>query len=261
MADYDKLCTNMSITDTSHLTELEPVCIDNTEVKVPMADRPGTADNNRDDLYVLEPNRPAQDFSSGNGQGQDLDVYYTCDPEDDLSVCGLSDSQLQQLSVYFHGFPRVMFKDALIKLYAGCDKKLGEVRSDLFVLIGKQDGNPYPGAALKRRMQTRNGDTLAEKLAFDIHTLISILEGGDFSSPEFKELLSISIKGRASSVPHQHSIGRLGTPTTPRRATPHTSSVLRRPELIDLSESITELKADMLNMKQLYQANEAARST
>jgi len=36
----------------------------------------------------------------------------------------------EQLNVYFNGYRRIMFKDALLKLYASCDRKLAEVRGD-----------------------------------------------------------------------------------------------------------------------------------
>jgi len=53
-------------------------------------------------------------------------------------------------------------KDALLQLYASCDRKLAEVRRDLFTIISKMLGYPYPGSTLKRRLQSRKGDTLAE---------------------------------------------------------------------------------------------------
>ena len=74
-----------------------------------------------------------------------------------------------------------MFKDALLKLYASCDRKLAEVRRDLFTIVSKMSGYPHPCSTLKRRLQSRTGDTLAEKLGLDIHTLLSVLEGADYA--------------------------------------------------------------------------------
>ena len=50
---------------------------------------------------------------------------------------------------------------------------------------------------LKRRIATRNGDTVAVKYAHDIHTLISVSEGGEYS--DIRELLSSSKSQRSQS--------------------------------------------------------------
>ena len=109
-------------------------------------------------------------------------------------------------------------------------------------------------SALKRRLQSRTGDTLAEKLGLDIHTLLSVLEGADISSPELKEVLSTSRKSRSASVPAPVSSERISTPSIVRVPTPHNKAVSWRSELNELSETIYTLTADMLGMKQLYNA-------
>ena len=52
---------------------------------------------------------------------------------------------------------------------------MDEVRSDLFELVRLMNGFPYKDASLKRRLQTRKGDTVATKLAYDIHSLVSVI--------------------------------------------------------------------------------------
>ena len=159
-----------SMSDTEPLQELSPAynSFDNTDVKVPVMSR------------LIEPQCtiPVCD---------NPDASYTCSPEDIGQPSRLTETQLQQLNVYFNGYPRIMFKDALLKLYASCDRKLAEVRGDLFTLVSKMPGYPYPGSALTRRLQSRTGDTLAEKLAFDIHTLLSVLEGLNFRHQNLKK--------------------------------------------------------------------------
>ena len=99
-----------------------------------------------------------------------------------------------------------------------------------------------------------------EKLALDIHTLLSVLEGADFSSPELKEVLSTSRKTRSASVPAPESSERISKPSIVRVPTLHNKAVPWRSELNELSETIYTLTADMLGMKQLYNANESSRS-
>lgn len=52
----------------------------------------------------------------------------------------VSDVQLKQLVDNFNGFPRNMFKYALLKLYASCDGKLSVVRNDLFKIVCQMQG-------------------------------------------------------------------------------------------------------------------------
>jgi len=127
--------------------------------------------------------------------------------------------------------------------------------TDLFTIVFNMSGYPYPGSGIKRHLQSRTGDTFAEKLALDIHTLLSVLSGADFSSPELKEVLSTSRKTRSAPVPAPESSERISTPSIVRVATLHNKTVPWRSELNELSETIHTLTADMLGMKQLHNAN------
>ena len=80
------------------------------------------------------------------------------------------------------------------------------------------------------------------------------------ASPELKEVLSTSRKTRSASVPAPESSERISTPSIVRVPTPHNKAVPWRSELNELSETIYTLTADMLGMKQLYNANESSRS-
>ena len=46
----------------------------------------------------------------------------------------------------------------------------------LWLVIGKEHQKQF----WKRRVHTRNGDIVTVKLAYDIHTLMSVIEGGDY---------------------------------------------------------------------------------
>ena len=98
---------------------------------------------------------------------------------------------------------------------------------------------------LKRRVQTRNGDTVATKLGYDIHTLMAVLEGGNYS--EMKELLS--------SGKIQRSQSTAGFSNVTMNTCEYTS------EIKMLIESMNNVKADVLNIKQTQLASETARSS
>jgi len=230
---------------------------DDTEVKVPSRsssalaqtpDRSRKGDNIAKDLSGLDDTLPCA--------GQNGESTYNGEP---VAYTALTDAQLAQLEVYFHGYPRDMFKEALVKLYASCDVKLGEVRADLFVRVSNLDGFPYVGQSMKRRMQTRLGLTLAQKLCLDIHTLIAILRGGDFACPELKELLSTSPRRHSSVNGTQSSSSAVHTipPSGPQQQ----SSPSRDNESGTPSTSMSCLQSELATIKQIYNANESLRST
>lgn len=236
--------SSTSETCTEQLQELTPKYnpSDNTEVKVPITPRYNEPQSS---LTVLE-------------------ASYMCSPEDSMNIDddnGLTEQQLLQLTDYFNGLPRLMFKQALVKLYASCDRKLSEVRDDLFKLVSKMSGFPYVGSILKRRLQSRNGDSLVGKLALDIHTLIGIHQGEDMYSQEMKEMLSTSRRSRSASVPGPPPPDKVTTPIVGTKSIPHTSDILLKTELNDLSEIVQNITTDILGLKQIYRTNEKNRST
>ena len=57
----------------------------------------------------------------------------------------------------------------------------------------------------KRRVHTRNGDTVTTKHAQDIYSLMSVLEGGEYS--ELKDLLARGSRGQRSQSQSQTPYG------------------------------------------------------
>lgn len=65
--------------------------------------------------------------------------------------------------------------------YASCEVKLENARVNIFERL--KEVKDYPIAVqckLKRRLHTRTGEGVPSKLAQDIHTLLSVLDGGDY---------------------------------------------------------------------------------
>ena len=87
-----------------------------------------------------------------------------------------------KLVALFRGLPREMFVNRVILNEASCEVTLENYRKTLFEEIRESDAFRYGlQCELKRRVNTRNGDTVAVKLTYDTHTLMSIMEGGDYS--------------------------------------------------------------------------------
>ena len=93
--------------------------------------------------------------------------------------------------------PSYSFVNRILRDYGSSERKLEEARSILSHTLRESDDFPFGlQAELKRRVTTRKGDTLVYKLALDIRTLISVLEGEDYST--MKDLIS-SARPRSSS--------------------------------------------------------------
>ena len=122
------------------------------------------------------------------------------------------------------------------------------MRPLLFELIKECNQFPYGlQAELKRRVKTRNGDTVVSKLAHDIYTLMSVLEGGEFS--ELKDILARS-KGQRSQSQSR----------TPSRANNMAiASCGCSAEVASLLNNLNNVKADVLKLKQSYAAVETVR--
>ena len=92
-------------------------------------------------------------------------------------------------------FPSDMFIAQLLKINDSCQVKLEQIRQMLFCFARECDGFPYRlQDELKKRVSTRKSESLCMKLAYDIHVILSVLEGEDMGP--HKNLLSTSRTGR-----------------------------------------------------------------
>lgn len=223
-------------TSPKHLTELTPVSVLNefgelTDVKVPY--------HSSQDSYIPD----AQQRYCENGD----ELNYNTPYDDVEDVCGDADEvEIRQLTVLFRGLPKEMFVNRLLLNYSSDEVKLDNARTNLLEHIKEQDDFPYGlQCELKRRLHTRTGDSVTIKLAYDVHALISVIEGADYSS--IKDILS-SGKGQRSQS--------LCTPNTNRQ------NKLRddTSEIKALMQDIANVRAEMLNMKQVQVGAEQLRA-
>lgn len=206
------------------LTELTPVIMENeygemTEAKVPYTNQSNTG-SNKEDLHT--------------DTGTDAD--------DDL----VAQTVYCKLVILYRGLPKEMFVSRVLLNEASCEVTLENYRSNLFEEIKETDDFPYGlQCELKRRVHTRSGDTVAVKLAYDIHTLMSVIEGGDYG--DMRDMIRA---GRSQRT--QSSSGAGNTTLMPCEYSA---------EIKSLMQNMTSLKAEVLNLKQKYVAIETARST
>ncbi|MES9881490.1 MAG: hypothetical protein ABW185_11475 [Sedimenticola sp.] len=236
--------------DTGDITELTPVVMDdNTEVKV---------------AYNVRSVKMEHAASMNGGEYTDSVEYgeneneHENEQDDTLSNTNndslyqvrndlRSDDSLNQLLNLFRNLPAEMFHNRVLQNFASCDASLEGTRSSIFDSIKENSDYPFGlQTELKRRVFTRYGDSVAYKLAKDIHVLLSIVDGGSYT--DMKEMLSAGRKPRArtGSTNMDHSV--------------IIQDAVQTTEYKELQQIVINLKADMLRMKQTYNANEIARS-
>ena len=222
--------------DSQILTELTPVKLvgdhgEVTEAKVPYSS--GTT-------HIVKQELDTSSYTVfGEGSGDDLDIYDQ--PEHKLYM---------RFQSIFRGLPKEMFINRIIQCASSSEPDLENHRSMLFELVKECDEFPFGlQAELKRRVRTRNGDSVVSKLAHDVYILMSVLEGGEFS-----ELKDIIAKGKSNRTQSQAQ--------TPLRASYIASTSCGcSTEVAALLSNVNNVKADVLSMKQSYAAVEATRSS
>ena len=157
--------------DSQILTELTPVKLvgdhgEVTEAKVPYSS--GTT-------HIVKQELDTSSYTVfGEGSVDDLDIYDQ--PEHKLYM---------RFQSIFRGLPKEMFINRIIQCASSFEPDLENHRSMLFELVKECDEFPFGlQAELKRRVRTRNGDSVVSKLAHDVYILMSVLEGGEFSELE-----------------------------------------------------------------------------
>ena len=70
----------------------------------------------------------------------------------------------------------------LKRIYTSCELKLKSVRDDLLYHVKQVEGFLFHNHDMKKRLQTKNGELLVDKLCKDIYMLVSVLEGEDVNS-------------------------------------------------------------------------------
>ena len=213
----------------SQFVELEPLLLsDNTEVKVLVSSN-----------YHTETNSCAVHFADDVN-----DETYTPNVND------VNDNIIEynRLITSFRQLPTDLFVNQILTDYSHSEVKLEETRSMLFETLQESDDFPLDRhCVMKRRVHSRTGDTVAVKLARDIHTILCVIEGAEFS--ELNSIISSTRRRERSKSNQRH------TSTSNESICVTDASDINR-----LNGTVSQLQSDMLLLKQRQVALEHNRS-
>lgn len=181
-------------------------------------------------------------------QVTDDDEYEQQDYEQDTEY----QEVLNKLQGLFKGLPREMFVNRLLLNEASCEVTLDKYRSVLFEELKESEEFPFGlQCELKRRVHTRNGDTVPVKLAYDVHSLMSVIEGGDYS--DLKDMLRSNSCKTSSQRQRSQSTSGLNNSTM--------NLCEYSVDIKELSQNMSTVKAEILTLKQKIVAVESTRSS
>lgn len=181
-------------------------------------------------------------------QVTDDDEYEQQDYEQDTEY----QEVLNKLQGLFKGLPREMFVNRLLLNEASCEVTLDKYRSVLFEELKESEEFPFGlQCELKRRVHTRNGDTVPVKLAYDVHSLMSVIEGGDYS--DLKDMLRSNNCKTSSQRQRSQSTSGLNNSTM--------NLCEYSVDIKELSQNMSTVKAEILTLKQKIVAVESTRSS
>ena len=150
----------------------------------------------------------------------------------------------------FRELPKDLFVDQLVRDLHSCESSLEHMRDELFEQVKEFDNFPYGSQChLKKRVQTRNGDLVAIKLARDIHTVVSVIEGNDIT-----DLRDVVSAGKQRTQRSQSA-----SCTGVRRNQHLQDQCECSTMIVELSKTVNILTADVLTMKQKFGELESLR--
>ncbi|MES9880148.1 MAG: hypothetical protein ABW185_04625 [Sedimenticola sp.] len=167
--------------------------------------------------------------------------------DDDVDVhCG---GRVVKLVTLMRTSTRDRFTNHILSAYGSCDLSLDTLRSQLFDSVKDKEDFPYGlRVELKRRVSRNGGDSIATKLARDIHCLVSVIDGADFS--QLTDLMSLprlnkSTKSQSGSQPppSQYLVQDGGQSEC-------------NADINLLREEMSQLRADVILLKQKQSMNE-----
>lgn len=134
---------------------------DNTEVKIPV-----TVADEQSNAVCTESSANLSDVFPAS--------QYVCGNSDDLYL-----QAFNKLISLYRDLPRDMFIASILQEYASNEQELDATRTNFFEFLKTHDDFPFPlNSDLKKRVFTRGRkETVAVKLATDIYSLLSVMEG------------------------------------------------------------------------------------
>ena len=176
-----------------------------------------------------------------NGQNSEVESVFAGEQSEEQTEF---QELYQTLEDLFKDLPKEMFVNRVLLNEASCEATLEHHRSVLFEEMKEIEDFPFGlQCELKRRVHTRNGDTVSVKLAYDIYSLMAVFEGGEYS--EIKDMLRSNKSSRSQSVVGNVTIN------------PCEFSI----EIRELTQNMSAAKAEILTLKQRMVGIETTRSS
>lgn len=208
---------------------------DNTEVKIPV-----TVADEQSNAVCTE--------SSANLSDVFPAWQYVCGNSDDLYL-----QAFNKLISLYRDLPRDMFIASILQEYATNEQELDATRTNFFEFLKTHDDFPFPlNSDLKKRVFTRGRkETVAVKLATDIYSLLSVMEGDEYSV--IKEMISVCKRRTFSQLPSSK-----GNPQ-PMESFSNARCICNN-ELTVLRDTVSSIQAEILLLKQSLQTSNHLRS-
>jgi len=100
-------------------------------------------------------------------------------------------AEVTRVQKLLQDFPADMFKNQLLIDYSHSEPNLKRLRNLLYDIVKELDDVPFDRESdLKRRVNTRNGESVFVKLDSDIHAILCVMDGEDFAL--LKDVVSTS---------------------------------------------------------------------
>lgn len=214
---------------------------DNTEVKMPM----NVADGQRNKLNSASAlsTENSTSFSQLSPASQ-----YVCGNSDDLYL-----QAFNRLISLYRDLPKDMFITSVLQEYGSNEQELDATRTHFFEFLKTHDDFPFPlESELKKRVFTRGRkETVAVKLATDVYTLLSVMEGEEYAV--IKEMISVSRRRTFSQLSSVNSGSQPADPNGSARCKCTN-------ELTLLKDTVSSIQAELLMLKQSIHTTNHLRS-
>lgn len=153
----------------------------------------------------------------------------------------------------YRDLPKDLFITSIIQDYAFSEQDLDATRSLFFESLKSHEDFPFHvDSDLKKRVLTRRCDPITVKLAHDIHSLLSVMEGEDYCI--LKDMISSSKRRTMSQTPSA-SVEPNSCSQGSTRSNCHCQN-----DVSLLKDTVSSLQAEILLLKQSVNATNFLRS-
>ena len=169
-------------------------------------------------------------FLNINAENTQESIFQGAQPNTEHEQCNPLDAD--NLIHLVRTLPKELYINEILKLSSSDRDRLEDARIEILNCIQNTDGYPYGlRATLKKRIQTRTGDSIEYKLAQDLYCLSLVLDGVEWD--DLKEVVNVSRSKKSSSQAPETSF-----------------QAYKFSDLENLKKSVSDALADIVLLKQ-----------